>query len=73
MERRLGSLAALDPVRRDPLWRSSAWATDKVGQVALVGGEVEFRAKDPKEAYGRLVERLVALVTSDVRSTWGKR
>ena len=55
------------------LWRSSAWATDKVGQVALVGGEVEFRAKDPKEAYGRLVERVVALVTSDVRSTWGKR
>ena len=55
------------------MWRSSAWATDKVGQVALVGGEVEFRAKDPKEAYGRLVERLVALVTSDVRSTWGKR
>src|SRR6266487_4677041 len=49
------------------LWRSSAWATDRVGQVALVGGEVEFRAKDPKEAYGRLVERLVALVTSDVR------
>src|SRR5437867_6248769 len=39
------------------LFRSSAWATDKVGQVALVGGEVEFRAKDPKEAYGRLVER----------------
>jgi hypothetical protein len=55
------------------LWRSSAWATDKVGQVRLVGGRLDFAAKDPKEAYGPLVNRLVALVTSDMWSTWEKR
>ena len=72
MERRLGALAALDPVRRDPV--ALECLGDRQGRPGRAGGgEVEFRAKDPKEAYGRLVERLVALVTSDVRSTWGKR
>ena len=52
------------------LWRSSAWATDKVGHVALVDGQLFFGAKDPKEAYGRMVNRLIELVTQDVRPTW---
>jgi hypothetical protein len=52
------------------LWRSSAWATQKVGHVALVDGQLEFAAKDPKEAYGGLVNRLIALVTEDMRPTW---
>jgi len=52
------------------LWRSSAWATDKVGHVALVDGQLFFGAKDPKEAYGRMVNRLIALVTEDLRPTW---
>ena len=52
------------------LWRSSAWATEKVGQVALVDGQLEFAAKDPKEAYGRLVNRLIGLVSQDFWSTW---
>jgi hypothetical protein len=52
------------------LWRSSAWATEKVGHVALVDGQLDFAAKDPKEAYGRLVNRLIALVTEDMRPTW---
>ncbi|HKW41994.1 MAG TPA: hypothetical protein VJN39_12160 [Gemmatimonadales bacterium] len=52
------------------LWRSSAWATEKVGHVALVDGQLDFAAKDPKEAYGRMVNRLVALVTDDLRPTW---
>ena len=55
------------------LWRSSAWATERVGQVALVGGQLEFGAQDPKVAYGRLVNRLVALVTQDFWSTWQQR
>ena len=52
------------------LWRSSAWATEKVGQVALVDGQLEFSARDPKGAYGRLVNRLIDLVTQDLWSTW---
>lgn len=55
------------------LWRSSAWATEKIGQVALVDGQVEFSARDPKGAYGRLVNRLIGLVTQDLWSTWQKQ
>jgi hypothetical protein len=55
------------------LWRSSAWATEKVGQVALADGQVEFSARDPKGAYGRLVNRLIDLVTQDLWSTWRKQ
>jgi len=52
------------------VWRSSAWATQKVGQVSLVGGELNFTARDPKAAYGPLVNRLIEIVTEDFRSTW---
>jgi len=55
------------------VWRSSAWATEKVGQVALVGGQLDFQARDPKQAYGRMVNRLVNLVTQDMWSRWQKR
>lgn len=55
------------------LWRSSAWATEKVGQVALVDGQLDFAARDPKGAYGRLVNRLIDLVTQDMWSTWQNR
>lgn len=55
------------------LWRSSAWATERVGHVALVGGQLDFNARDPKEAYGRMVNQLVSLVTQDMWSTWQKR
>lgn len=55
------------------VWRSSAWATERVGQVSLVGGQLDFAAKDPKEAYGRMVGRLVSLVTRDMWSTWQER
>lgn len=55
------------------VWRSSAWATRKVGKVALVGGQLDFRAEDPKTAYGPLVNRVVELVAEDMWSTWQKR
>lgn len=55
------------------LWRSSAWATEKVGHLALVDGQLFFGAKDPKEAYGPLVNRLITLVTEDLRPTWQRR
>ena len=52
------------------VWRSSAWATQKVGGVSIVGGQLDFSARDPKTAYGPLVNRLIELVTEDFRSTW---
>ncbi len=52
------------------VWRSSAWATQKVGGVSVVGGQLNFSARDPKTAYGPLVNRLIELVTEDFRSTW---
>jgi len=55
------------------LWRSSAWATERVGQVALVDGQLEFSARDPKGAYGHLVNRLIELVSQDFWSTWRKQ
>ena len=55
------------------LWRSGATATEKVGQLAIVGGQPEFSARDPNDAYGHLVNRLVYAVTYDVRSTWVKQ
>lgn len=55
------------------LWRSSAAATEKVGEVSIVGGIPEFSARDPNDAYGELVNRLVRAVTWDMRSTWIKQ
>lgn len=52
------------------LWRASAVRTEKVGELTLVGGVPEFSARDPNEAYGHLVNRLVYAVTWDLRSTW---
>ena len=55
------------------LWRSSAAAREKVGELALIGGEPHFSATDPNDAYGRLVDRLVNAVTYDLRPTWQKQ
>lgn len=52
------------------LWRSSAARTEKVGELTIVGGIPAFSARDPDEAYGQLVNRLVYAVTWDLRSTW---
>ena len=52
------------------VWRSSAWATRKVGQVRIVNGNLDFMARDPAKEYGPMVDRLVELVTQDLRSTW---
>ena len=49
------------------------FATERVGHVALVGGQLDFSAKDPKEAYGPLVNTLIRLVTQDMRSTWQRQ
>jgi len=52
------------------VWRSSAQATEKVGELTIVSGIPEFSARDPKDAYGHLVNDLVYDVTWDMRSTW---
>jgi len=55
------------------VWRSSAWATQKVGGVSIVGGQLNFGARDPKTAYGPMVNTIVNIVTRDMWGTWVKQ
>ena len=55
------------------VWRSSAWATQKVGGVSIVGGQLNFGARDPKTAYGPMVNTIVNIVTRDMWSTWQRQ
>src|SRR6266581_4611395 len=51
--------------------RVFAAASDSNGcPVAFIGGTPSFSARDPNDAYGRLINELVYNVTYDVRSTW---
>jgi len=52
------------------LWRRSSESTEEVGGLSFLGGTPSFSARDPNDAYGRLINRLVYNVTYDVRSTW---
>jgi len=52
------------------LWRRSSASTEEVGGLSISGGMASFSAKDPNDAYGRLINQLVYDVTYDVRSTW---
>ncbi|HLZ45251.1 MAG TPA: hypothetical protein VKQ05_06195 [Gemmatimonadales bacterium] len=52
------------------LWRRSSMSTEEVGGLSFIGGTPSFSAKDPNDAYGRLINQLVYNVTYDVRSTW---
>jgi hypothetical protein len=51
------------------VWRASATAREKVGQVSLAGGVPSFSARDPNVAYGQLVNHLVYTATRDFRPT----
>ena len=55
------------------VWRQSAWATQKVGGISIEGGQVNFGARDPKAAYGPMVNTIVNIVTRDMWSTWQKQ
>ena len=55
------------------VWRQSAWATQKLGGVSIDGGQLNFGARDPKTAYGPMVNTIVNLVTQDMWSTWRKQ
>jgi len=52
------------------MWRKSSASTEDVGGLSISGGMASFSAKDPNDAYGRLINQLVYDVTYDVRSTW---
>ena len=55
------------------VWRSSAWATQKIGGVSIVGGQINFGARDPKTAYGPMVNTIVNIVTRDMWGTWQRQ
>lgn len=55
------------------LWRSGAEAAEKVTQLSFIGGEPSFSAQDPNAAYGRLVDRLVSVVSKDMYPTYERR
>jgi hypothetical protein len=55
------------------VWRSSAWATQRIGGVSIVGGQINFGARDPKTAYGPMVSTIVNIVTQDLWSSWQKQ
>jgi hypothetical protein len=52
------------------MWRRSSASTEEVGGLSFIGGTPSFSARDPNDAYGRLINQLVYNVTYDVRSTW---
>jgi len=55
------------------LWRAGAAASEKVGSLIINRGEPTFSAKDPNLAYGRLVDRLVSVVSQDLFPTYERR
>ena len=55
------------------LWRSSSAAEGTVGRLALTRGLPAVAMRDQDEAYGEVVQQLVAGVTRDLRPTWVKQ
>jgi len=56
------------------LWSRTARATTSVGHISVLGGkDVVFDAADPENAYGSLVDALVAQVTQDFHVSWERR
>jgi hypothetical protein len=55
------------------LWRAGSSASERVGQVSMSGNLPTFSAKDPNAAYGRLVDRLIAVVSQDLYPTFERR
>jgi len=52
------------------IWSASARATRTVGHISVFDGKhFTFDAEDPEQAYGELIDTLVARATSDFRST----
>jgi hypothetical protein len=55
------------------VWRSSAAANGTVGRVAISDRLPSIAVRNRDEAYGEVVQQLVADVTRDLRPTWVKQ
>jgi len=55
------------------IWSRSASVTKRVGNVSLLGGDIDFDAEDPEGAYGELVDALVFLVTEEFKVSYARR
>ena len=55
------------------MWRSSARTDGTLGRASLAGLRPSVSIRDKDEAYGEVVDRLVANVTQDFRPTWVKQ
>ena len=55
------------------VWRSSAAADGTVGRVAISRSLPSVAVRDQEEAYGDVVQELIAGVTRDLRPTWVKQ
>jgi hypothetical protein len=56
------------------LWSQSSRLRETLGAVSILdGGTAVFDSKDPEEAYGEMVDRLVWNLTQDFRSTYVNR
>lgn len=53
------------------IWSTSSRATRTIGHVTVFGGKrFAFDAEDPEQAYGALIDALVAQVVSDFQARW---
>lgn len=55
------------------VWRSSAAASSTVGRLAMAGRLPSLAVRNPDDAYGQVVNEIVAGVTRDLRPTWVKQ
>lgn len=55
------------------VWRSSALANGTVGRIDISDRLPSIAVRDKEEAYGELVQMLIAEVTRDLRPTWIKK
>jgi hypothetical protein len=55
------------------VWRSSSMANGTVGRIDISDRLPSIALRDKEEAYGELVQQLIAEVTRDLRPTWIKQ
>jgi hypothetical protein len=55
------------------VWRSSSVASGTVGRLNISGALPSIALRDKEEAFGEVVQQLIAEVTRDLRPTWVKQ
>jgi hypothetical protein len=63
----------IEPESGASLWSASGRTRESVGGVSLQGKTVDFGGRDPRTAYGEMVDALVHQVTRDLHGTWERR